>query len=172
MPYLIASRIPPSRVGFSRTRLIGGSSDPSPVFLLNRQSCRAVFDCMCRGGRFMDPERSQGSLGRSTGGSQGGLGGSRGGLGGFWEGLKGVLGGSWGVLWGVLRGSQGILGGLRWGPGSILGGQGPQDASNSMIATHLWPTWTPKGAPRTPQDGPLGPPKSDDVNEDSALFHF
>ena len=48
----------------------------------------------------------------------------------------------------------------------------PQDASPSKVVTHLWPTWTPKGAPRTPQDGPLGPPKSDDVNKDSALFHI
>ena len=72
---------------------------------------------------------------------------------------------SWGGPGGSLRA-------FRWGLGPILGPDGPPRASPSMIVTHFGPTWAPKGAPRTPQDGPLGPPKSDDVNEDFAFFHF
>ena len=45
----------------------------------------------------------------------------------------------------------------------------PQDASPSKVLAHLCPTWTPKGAPRAPQVGHLGPPKSDRINWDSAL---
>ena len=35
----------------------------------------------------------------------------------------------------------------------------PQDASPSKVVAHLWPTWTPKGAPRAPQVGHLAPPQ-------------
>ena len=48
----------------------------------------------------------------------------------------------------------------------------PQDASRSKVGVFFCPTWTPKGTPRAPQVGHLGPPKSDDSHKDSALFHF
>ena len=106
-------------------RLLGGSTDPSPVFLLTRLDYRLVFEFVLVGVAVL---WILGFLGLLEGVQWG-----RGGPGSFWEGLEGVLRGS------------------RKAPGGLPGGfplAGPWTVPGSL------PQQSPNKAPTRPQQGP------------------
>ena len=138
-------------------RLLGGSTDPSPVFLLTRLDYRFFFEFVLVGVAVL---WILGFFGLLEGVQWG-----RGGPGSFWEGLEGVLRGSWKAPGGLPGGSWALLGGSRGCPGGVPGGPwglpvgswtdlGGSRASRSfpIKATHRFLAHL--GPQRAPQDPP------------------